>query len=88
MDDCTAVVAISKLASDGACFVSMPFESIILLCIMIQFCLLGKRAALKKFMDSQTLSKLGDVFLKISQMEDILKSGERIITNLYRGVPS
>jgi hypothetical protein len=48
----------------------------------------GKRAALKKFMDSQTLNELGDVFLKISQMEDILKSGERIITNLYRGVPS
>jgi hypothetical protein len=43
----------------------------------------GKRAALKKFMDSQTLKELGDVFLKISQMEDIIKSGERIITNLY-----
>jgi hypothetical protein len=25
----------------------------------------GKRAALKKFMDSQTLNELGDVFLKI-----------------------
>ena len=48
----------------------------------------GKRAALKKFMDSQTLKELGDVFLKISQMEDIIKSGERIITNLYGGVPS
>jgi hypothetical protein len=48
----------------------------------------GKRAALKKFMDSQTLKELRDVFLKISQMEDIIKSGERIITNLYRGVPS
>ena len=39
-------------------------------------------------MDSQTLKELGDVFLKISQMEDIIKSGERIITNLYRGVPT
>jgi hypothetical protein len=48
----------------------------------------GKRAALEKFMDSQTLKTLGDVFLKISQMEDIIKSGERIITNLYGGVPS
>ena len=48
----------------------------------------GKRAALKKFMDSQTLKELRDVFLKISQMEDIIKSGERIITNLYGGVPS
>ena len=48
----------------------------------------GKRAALKKFMDSQTLKELGDVFLKISQMEDIIKSGERIITNLYGGVSS
>ena len=48
----------------------------------------GMRAALKKFMDSQTLKTLGDVFLKISQMEDIIKSGERIITNLYGGVPS
>jgi hypothetical protein len=48
----------------------------------------GKRAALKKFMDSQTLKELGDVFLKISQMEDIIKSGESIITNLYGDVPS
>jgi hypothetical protein len=48
----------------------------------------GKRAALKKFMDSQTLKELGDVFLKISQMEDIIKSGERVITNLYGDVPS
>ena len=43
----------------------------------------GKRAALKKFMDSQTLKTLGDVFLKISQMENVIKSGESIITNLY-----
>ena len=49
---------------------------------------MGKRAALKKFMDSQTLKELGDVFLKISQMEDIIKSGESIITNLYGDVPS
>jgi hypothetical protein len=39
-------------------------------------------------MDSQTLKELGDVFMKIFQMEDIIKSGERIITNLYGGVPS
>jgi hypothetical protein len=31
---------------------------------------------------------MGDVFMKIFQMEDIIKSGERIITNLYGGVPS
>jgi hypothetical protein len=48
----------------------------------------GKRAALKKFMDSQKLKELGDVFMKIFQMEDIIKSGERIITNMYGGVPS
>jgi hypothetical protein len=38
----------------------------------------GKRAALKKFMDSQTLKELGDVFMKIFQMEDIIKSGEEL----------
>jgi hypothetical protein len=64
MDDCTAVVAISKSvpvihAISGCDTTSKLYD-------------VGKRAALKKFMDSQTLNELGDVFLKISQMEDIL----------------
>jgi divalent metal cation (Fe/Co/Zn/Cd) transporter len=42
----------------------------------------GKRAALKKFMDSQKLKELGDVFMKIFQMEDIIKSAGIILSLL------
>ena len=64
MDDCTAVVAISISASDGACLVSMSFESIILLSIRITLCLfslLAKNASF--FLDLKGVVSINDTFV-------------------------
>ena len=63
MDDCTAVVAISKSASDGACLVSMSFESIILLSIRITLCLFSLLAKNASFLDLKGVVSINDTFV-------------------------
>jgi hypothetical protein len=63
MDHCTAVVAISESASHGACFVSMPFESIILISIRITFCLFSLLAKNASFLDLKGVVSVNDTFV-------------------------
>ena len=63
MDDCTSVVVGSKSASDGAFFVSMPFESSILLSIRIKFCLFSLLAKNASFLDLKGVVSVNDTFV-------------------------